>query len=206
MAFSSWLRFWKSAPTRSLRSNLRRGPTKKPRCVHAVEQRESRWVPSAVSPPTADAGGPYTAVQGGILRLDGSASTDPDLPNDSLSFAWDLDDNGVFETGGVRPLFLASGLEAGATRTVHLRVTDGSGLTTEATATISITDQPQLQPNPWGGNQTVLVIGHSLGDDTIALTAGPPPGASRSRSTARTGGPSPRPDRFWFTPRAAPIA
>ena len=44
-------------------------------------------------PPTVDAGGPYTVSEGGEITLIANGS-DPD--NDTLNYAWDLDNDGVF--------------------------------------------------------------------------------------------------------------
>ncbi len=104
--------------------------------------------------PTADAGGPYSVVEGGSVALSGSA-TDPNA-NDTLTFEWDLDDDGVFgETGagatrgdetGQTPTFDPDGLAAGTTFTVSLQVTDDDGGTGTDTATINIQSPANDQP------------------------------------------------------------
>ncbi len=44
--------------------------------------------------PIADAGGPYTVAEGNAIYLDARGSTDPEgMP---LTYAWDLDADGVF--------------------------------------------------------------------------------------------------------------
>ena len=53
-------------------------------------------------PPAADAGGPYTVPEGSSVQLDGTGSYDPD-PGDTLTYAWDLDNDGTFETAGATP-------------------------------------------------------------------------------------------------------
>ena len=97
------------------------------------------------APPVADAGGPYSAPEGGSVSLSGAASTGA-----GLTYAWDLDGDGVFgETGagatrgnetGVAPSFSAVGLDGPSSRTVSLRVTDGQGRTSTDTATVNITN------------------------------------------------------------------
>lgn len=76
--------------------------------------------------PTANIGGPYTVGEGGLITLNGSA-TDPAGAADPLTFSWDLDNNGSFEISGASPVFSAAGIDGPATRTIHLRVTDGDG-------------------------------------------------------------------------------
>ena len=87
--------------------------------------------------PTADAGGPYTIVEGqgleGADRLDASGSTDPDA-NDVLSYAWDLDNDGLFDDAfGVTAevpwsTLHALGLDSdGTSLVINLQVTDSDG-------------------------------------------------------------------------------
>jgi uncharacterized protein (DUF952 family) len=95
------------------------------------------------NPPLADAGGPYLVGEGGSISLDGSASTDPDIPTgDSITlYEWDLDYDGVTftpDTTGVSPTFDASALDGPDSRTIALRVTDSYGFTHIATSTVTI--------------------------------------------------------------------
>jgi hypothetical protein len=89
--------------------------------------------------PTVDAGGPYTVAEGGTAVL-GATGSDPE--GGALTYAWDLDDNGSFETSGASPTFAAGTLDGPSIRTVRVRVTDPGGKTATDDATVSITNTP----------------------------------------------------------------
>jgi hypothetical protein len=89
-------------------------------------------------PPTVDAGGPYSAAEGGSVALL-AAGSDPNL--DPLSYEWDLDGDGTFETPGVGATFSAAAIDGPASRIVAVRVTDPSGLSATDTATVEITNE-----------------------------------------------------------------
>jgi len=101
-------------------------------------------------PPVADADGPYTIYVGDTLTLDGSGSTDDD--NDIVSYVWDLDDNGSFETdaGGqaifdVNYTYLESlELLVNNTYNIHLKVTDSEGQSDVNDTTLTIVPKPAL--------------------------------------------------------------
>ena len=101
--------------------------------------------------PVADADGPYTIYVGDTLTLDASGSTDDD--NNIVSYLWDLDDNNSFETDAgsnavfdVNYAYLQSlGLLVGNTYKIHLKVTDGGGLSNVANTTLTIIPTPALQ-------------------------------------------------------------
>jgi hypothetical protein len=86
--------------------------------------------------PEVDAGGPYSVDPGTMITLIGSASWDSD--GWITSYAWDLDNDGVYDD--------ASGLSAGfsatasGTFTISLQVTDNSGEVDTATTTVTISD------------------------------------------------------------------
>ena len=88
-------------------------------------------------PPTAEANGPYSVPEGGSVVLSSAGSMDPD--GDPLTFDWDLDNNGSFETSGASPTFSAAGRNGPDSQTVVLRVSDGS-LSDTDTATVNITN------------------------------------------------------------------
>jgi probable HAF family extracellular repeat protein len=76
-------------------------------------------------PPTASAGGPYFVNEGGSVQV---TATGSDPENGSLTYTWDLDNNGSFETPGQTVTFSAVGLEAPDNKIVRVEVTDEGGL------------------------------------------------------------------------------
>ena len=93
----------------------------------------------ANEPPVAEAGGPYSVYRGESVELDGTGSSDPD--GDPLTYEWDLDDNGSFETTGATPDFSAVGLDEGD-YTVTLKVCDPSGECDTDTAIVHVLNRP----------------------------------------------------------------
>jgi uncharacterized protein len=90
----------------------------------------------ALEPTAADAGGPYTAEVGRPLQLDGTGSTDG--LGAGLAMAWDLDADGAFDDAeGPTPTVERVQGPPGR-RTVALRVTDGAGATSVATAVLEV--------------------------------------------------------------------
>jgi predicted extracellular nuclease len=86
------------------------------------------------APPTVDAGGPYSVIEGGSVVVSATGS-DPD--GDPLSYAWDLDNNGTFETSGQSATFSAEALQAPQSLTIRVRVSDGSLSATDI-ATVNV--------------------------------------------------------------------
>jgi PKD repeat protein len=78
--------------------------------------------------PTANPGGPYTAIQGVPITFDGAASSDPD--GDPLIYAWDFGDG----SSGVGPTPVHTYV-AGGLFTITLTVTDPGGCSHTATTT-----------------------------------------------------------------------
>ncbi len=86
-------------------------------------------------PPTVDAGGPYTVNEGSSVML---TATGSDPEGQPLTYAWDLDNNGTFETPGQSVTFSAPPNSAPATFTVNVQVTDNGGLTAQDSATVNV--------------------------------------------------------------------
>ncbi|HLE48710.1 MAG TPA: PKD domain-containing protein [Patescibacteria group bacterium] len=87
------------------------------------------------SPPTVSSGGPYSVNEGDSVDLTANGS-DPD--NDTLSYTWDLDNNGTFETSGQTVSFSAVNLDGPGISNVAVKVTDGGGLTATDQTSIDI--------------------------------------------------------------------
>ena len=87
--------------------------------------------------PTADAGGPYSVAEGCELSTVTASGSDAD--GDTLSYAWDLDNDGQFDDAMVQSAsFSAAAIDGPATRTIRVRVTDGEASTVdEATVTVN---------------------------------------------------------------------
>ena len=103
------------------------------------------------TPPIADADGPYTIYVGDTLTLDASGSTDD--YNDIVSYVWDLDNNGSFETDArgqpvfdVNYTYLQSlGLIVDHTYDIHLKVTDSEGQSDVNDSTLTIVPKPAIE-------------------------------------------------------------
>jgi hypothetical protein len=101
-------------------------------------------IPEPTAPPVADANGPYTIYVGDTLTLDANSSTDAD--DDIVSYMWDLDDNGSFETDAgsqaifdVNYAYLESlALIVDHTYNIHVQVTDSEGQSDVADSTLTI--------------------------------------------------------------------
>jgi uncharacterized protein len=86
-------------------------------------------------PPTVNAGGPYTVGEGGSVVVTAMGS-DPN--GGTLTYAWDLDNNGSFESAGQSVTFSATALDGPSGHTIKVQVTDNGGLTAVAQATVTV--------------------------------------------------------------------
>ena len=85
-------------------------------------------------PPTVDAGGPYSVNEGASVVVTAIG----DDPGDSLTYAWDLDGDGTFETPGQPVTFSATSLDGPNTITITAQVTDTGGLTATDEAIVNV--------------------------------------------------------------------
>jgi predicted extracellular nuclease len=87
-------------------------------------------------PPTVDAGGPYNVNEGGSITVAATGS-DPNT-GETLTYAWDLDNNGSFETPGQSATFSAATLDGPSSHTIKVRVTDNGNLIAVDEATVNV--------------------------------------------------------------------
>jgi hypothetical protein len=86
-------------------------------------------------PLLVDAGGPYFVNEGGTVVVAASSN----YPNeDQLSYAWDLDNNGTFETPGQSVTFSAESLSAPSNYSIRVQATDNGGLTATDEANVIV--------------------------------------------------------------------
>jgi predicted extracellular nuclease len=93
-------------------------------------------------PPTVDAGGPYAANEGKSITLSATGS-DPD--GTAVSFAWDLNNDNVFETPGQSVTFNA--VDGSFSYPVQVQITDASGATSVDQAVVNVSNvAPSVGP------------------------------------------------------------
>jgi len=104
--------------------------------------------PTPPVPPTAEAGGPYTIWMGDPLLLNANHSAQGDYA--IVSYTWDLDSDGHFETDAGDQRFFevgygyvqGLGLTVGGLYEIHLQVADRTGLTDTASSTLRVVPEP----------------------------------------------------------------
>jgi predicted extracellular nuclease len=92
------------------------------------------------APPTVDGGGPYTVDEGGSVTVTAIGS-DPNS-GDTLTYAWDFDNDGSFETPGQTVTFSAATLGGPSSNTIKVRVTDNGGLSAIDEVTVDVKNAP----------------------------------------------------------------
>jgi hypothetical protein len=86
-------------------------------------------------PPITDAGGPYIVNEGNSTLVTASGSD----PNGViLTYNWDLDNNGSFETPGQSVVFSAAGVDGPNNYTIAVQVTNSDGLTATDQASVNV--------------------------------------------------------------------
>ena len=102
------------------------------------------------NPPTADPGGPYQGLPGMAILLDGSDSSDPD--GDAITFAWDINNDGLFtDSTSPMPVFTIGPAAAlGTVYQIALRVTDTFGANDVRATTVTVVGElpPTAVPEP----------------------------------------------------------
>jgi hypothetical protein len=111
--------------------------------------------------PTADAGGPYSVDEGSAVTVSATGN-DPD--GGAVTYGWDLDDNGSFETPGQSVSFDATALDGPSSHTIKVRVTDNSGLTAVSSATVNVVN---VRPSATFNAPSSVFAGFSF---TLSLT------------------------------------
>lgn len=120
-------------------------------------------------PPVADAGGPYVGDEGTPIVFDGSASSDPD--GDVLTYEWDLD--GVLSTIESTDATPSMTWNDDYSGIVTLTVTDPSGATDSATATVTVNNV-----NPTIESITIPTEPIAVGTETTVSASYTDPGSA----------------------------
>ena len=108
---------------------------------------------------TVDPGGPYTCPEGGSVMVQATST----LPG-TVTFAWDLDGDGLYEKSGARALFLAGTADGPSNRTIRVRATSSEGTSAEATTQVAITN---VAP---GGNFSVTSVYYEGGQFQLSIS------------------------------------
>ena len=159
--------------------------------------------------PVSDAGGPYNLLEGAGFTLDASASSDAN--GDTLSYSWDLNNDGTYgDVTGVSPTLTwaqlqSFGINDDGSYTINVQVDDGNGGVTTASTTIVVSNvAPNLivsgaataagtgvytlnlsEMDP--GNDTITSWTINWGDGTITTYAGNPASVTHTYSNDTAG-------------------
>jgi hypothetical protein len=106
---------------------------------------------SAVASPIAVISGPYDILPGQTIKLSGASSYDS-VPGAILSYAWDLDNDGLFNYSvSVAPNFTVGKAELpGESFVIALKVTDNFGISATTGSTVTVVKElpPAVVPEP----------------------------------------------------------
>ncbi|MCK6560016.1 T9SS type A sorting domain-containing protein [bacterium] len=105
---------------------------------------------------TVEAGGPYVVTEGASVMVTASGN-DPNAG--PLTYAWDLDNNGSFETPGQSVTFSAADLDGPADSTIQVQVTNNSGLKATDQATVNISNVAPTAT--FTGTPGTIIVGQS---------------------------------------------
>lgn len=86
------------------------------------------------APPVANAGGPYTMNEGDTIILNGTAT---DADNDTLTYSWDLNNDGIYDVTGQSTPFSANDGPSSQTATFKACDTHGGCATSQATISVN---------------------------------------------------------------------
>jgi len=93
-----------------------------------------------ITPPIAEANGPYRFSVGRPVAFSSAGSRDPDV-GDSITYAWDFTNDGIIDSILANPSYTYT---TRGTYTARLTVTDKSGLSATDTASVAISNAPVI--------------------------------------------------------------
>ncbi len=118
-----------------------------------------RAFPNNIDPnPVADAGGPYSGEEGDQILLDASASTDIAINAGIIEYAWDINNDGIFDIYTSSDQYTHT-FPDNYTGPIILRVTDNNNQTAHDTTQANILN---VNPAIFAGNDTTITEGTTL--------------------------------------------
>ncbi len=123
--------------------------------------------------PTASAGGPYLAQIGQTVAITATASDADASDGDTISYAWDLDNDGQFDDSTALSPTLTSanltslGINTAGAHTLSLRVTDSTGTATTVTSTLTLETVASPVISSDGGGTSAAI---NVAENTTAVT------------------------------------